>query len=277
MENKVIVHCLVKNEENFIWYALQSVLPFVDKIMVWDTGSEDGTVNIIKAIKSPKIEFAEKGSVDAFGHTAMRQQMLDQTDKKKYRWLLVLDGDEVWGEQEITQMLTLTKQQNPAAVIVKTINFVGDIYHQMPASEGKYEIAGHKGHLNIRLIDLQLPDLKIENPHGGQTYTTRGVALQNLPPEKLLFSNNLFYFHATHLERSSLDKTTLKRSFKRKYEIGEEVARKSLPAIFFAKRPSNVPEVTRKMNFQTWLLCVVETIPKRLKRLLFPSKKSGYI
>lgn len=277
MENKVIVHCLVKNEENFIWYALQSVLPFVDKVMVWDTGSADKTVSLIKAIKSPKIEFAKKGSVDALGHTAMRQQMLDQTDKKKYRWLLILDGDEVWGEQELTQMISLANKKNPSAVIVKTINFVGDIYHQMPASEGKYEIAGHKGHLNIRLIDLRLPDLKIENPHGGQTYSTRGVALQNLPSGKLLFSNKLFYFHATHLERSSLDRTTLKRSFKRKYEVGEKIVREALPPIFFAKRPSGVPEVTQKMNFNTWLLCVVETIPKRLKRFLFPSKKSGYI
>ncbi|MBU1256082.1 hypothetical protein KKA49_00135 [Patescibacteria group bacterium] len=55
---KIIVHCLVKNEERFIWYAIKSVLPFVDKIMVWDTGSTDKTIQIIKSIKSKKISLS---------------------------------------------------------------------------------------------------------------------------------------------------------------------------------------------------------------------------
>lgn len=275
--NRIIVHCMVKNEENFIWYALQSVLPFVDKIMVWDTGSKDKTVEIIKSIKSLKIEFAEKGSVDAVGHTALRQEMLDKTDKEKFQWLFILDGDEVWREKELKKMILLAEKHSPSAVIVKTVNFVGDVYHQLPESEGKYEIAGHKGHLNIRLINLNLPELKIINPHGGQTYTTKGTALQNLPPSKLLFLDDLFYFHSTHLERSSLDKDTLKRSFKRKYELGEKVKKNDLPTVFFQKHPSLIPEVTQPMSTGTYLRCLIETIPKRLKRKLFPSKKSGYI
>ena len=48
-------NCLIKNEERWVWYALQSVLPYVDKILVWDTGSTDNTVEIIKTIKSNKI------------------------------------------------------------------------------------------------------------------------------------------------------------------------------------------------------------------------------
>jgi len=52
---KIVVHCLVKNEENFIWYAINSVLPFVDKIMIWDNDSTDKTIEIIKSIHSPKI------------------------------------------------------------------------------------------------------------------------------------------------------------------------------------------------------------------------------
>lgn len=277
MGNKVVVHCLVKNEENFIWYAINSVLPMVDKIMVWDTGSTDKTIEIIKSIESPKIELIEKGEVDSFGHTALRQEMLDVTDKKKYRWLLILDGDEVWREAELVEMINAANKFEPSAVIVKTINFVGDINHKMPESEGKYEIAGHKGHLNIRLIDLQLPKLTVQNPHGGQTYTTNGVALQNLPPKQLYFSEKISYFHATHLERSSLDNLTLKRSFKRKYEIGDSVEKKDLPTIFFSAHPKNVPDVDGKMNLITWLRCLLETVPKRVKRVIFPSKKTGYI
>ena len=277
MGNKTIVHCLVKNEENFIWYALNSVLPMVDKIMVWDTGSTDKTIEIIKSIRSSKIELLEKGEVDAFGHTALRQDMLDATDKKKYHWMLILDGDEVWGKKELTEMLNDANKYEPSAIVVKTNNFVGDIYHKMPESEGKYQIAGHKGHLNIRLIDLHLPKLKVENPHGGQTYTTNGVALQDLPSPKLYFSEKLNYYHATHLERSTCDNVTLKRGFKRKYEIGESINNNDLPEIFFTKHPTIVPNVTSKMNLITWTRCLIETVPKKVKRAIFPSKKSGYI
>ncbi len=275
--NKIIVHCLVKNEENFIWYALQSVLPFVDKIMVWDTGSEDKTVEIIKSIKSPKIDFVEKGSVDSETHTTLRAEMLQKTDKQKYGWLMILDGDEIWGESEILKMIQYANEKAPAAVVVRTINFVGDLYHKLSESSGKYEIAGQKGNIAIRLINLSLKNLKVINPHGGQTYTTSGIAVQDLPPEQLLFSNDLFYFHTTHLKRSTLDNKTLKRSFKRKYELGEKVYKKELPKILFQKHPQIVPDNTEPMNIGVFLHCLLETIPKRFKRRFFPSKKSGYI
>ena len=268
---------MVKNEENFIWYAIQSVLPFVDKIMVWDTGSEDKTVEIIKSIDSPKIEFVEKGSVDSSTHTKLRAEMLANTDKKKYRWLLILDGDEVWRKREISKMVAVANEIKPSAVVIRTVNFVGDIYHKLPESSGKYEIAGQKGHLAIRLIDLTLKDLKIMNPHGGQTYTTSNTAVQDLPKDKLIYSDDIFYFHTTHLKRSTYDSSTLKRSFKRKYEIGKKIEINQLPNIFFGKHPDIVPDVTSKMNFIVWLRCVAETLPKRFKRKLFPSKKSGYI
>jgi len=90
---KIIVHCLIKNEENFIWYALNSVLPYVAKIMVWDTGSKDKTIEIVKLINSPKIEFQEVHSINAKEHPQMRNKMLEATDKTKYRWLMILDGD----------------------------------------------------------------------------------------------------------------------------------------------------------------------------------------
>ena len=33
------VHMVVKNEDRFIWYALNSVLPYVDKVIIFYTGS----------------------------------------------------------------------------------------------------------------------------------------------------------------------------------------------------------------------------------------------
>src|SRR3989344_2131678 len=90
---KITVHCLVCNEERWIWYALMSVLDQVDEIMVWDDSSQDHTAQIIKSIDSPKIKYRLVSSQTAQGHTKVRQQMLDET---KSDWMLVLDGDEVW-------------------------------------------------------------------------------------------------------------------------------------------------------------------------------------
>ena len=33
-------HIMVRNEP-FVWYAVRSVYPYVDKILLWDTGSDD--------------------------------------------------------------------------------------------------------------------------------------------------------------------------------------------------------------------------------------------
>jgi hypothetical protein len=270
---KIVVHCLVKNEERFVWYALKSVLPFVDKVMVWDTGSTDNTVRLIKSINSKKIKLKILKSVDAVQHTNLRQQMLNQTNKE-FSWLMILDGDEIWPKSQIKKMADYLKHTKDKAIVVKTRNLVGDIYHQLPESAGKYEIAGFKGHLGLRFISLDLPSLKIKNPHGGQTYTTKNTPLQKLE-KGLRVLPNIYYFHVTHLERSTKDKDTLKRSFKRKFEIGEKVNKKDLPKLFFDKRPTFVPDVTQSMSKSFFLTSLIQTPLRKVKRTIFPSK-SGY-
>ena len=53
----ITAHCLVKNEENFVGFAIKSVINFVDKVIVFDTGSTDKTVGLIKNLVK---EFPEK-------------------------------------------------------------------------------------------------------------------------------------------------------------------------------------------------------------------------
>ncbi len=273
---RLIVHCLVANDERFIWYALNSVLPFVEKIMVWDTGSIDRTVSVVKSIPSEKIELAEKGVVNAAGHTQMRDQMLAATDKGKYDWLLILDGDEIWPEKMFRLMVDEAVKNKPLAVVVKTINFVGDIFHRTPDSAGLYRIGGKTGHYNLRLIDLKTPDLKVAGPHGQQTYFTGQTALQDLTGNELLILDNVYYFHATHLERSSSDQKTLKRPFKRKYELGVRILQEELPKILFeTNRPSIVVDVSSKAPPSFLFVAALLTLPRRLKRIILPPKK-GY-
>lgn len=275
-QGRIVVHCLVGNDERFVWYAINSLLPFVDRIIVWDTGSVDQTIPIIKSIKSEKIELIEKGAVDAGGHTTLRDQMLQATDRDKHDWLLILDGDEIWPEKMFHRMVEEAVKHEPLAVVVKTVNFVGDIYHHTPPGAGRYRFGEKIGHYNLRLINLKTPDLHVGGPHGQQTYFTGRTALQDLSGGKLLILDNVHYFHATHLSRSSLDHKTLKRSFKRKYELGETISQSQLPAILFEKdRPAFVPDVTPRAPLSFWLFAALLTLPRRLKRFLLPPK-SGY-
>jgi hypothetical protein len=274
-ENKIIVHCLVRNEENFIWYALNSVLPYVDKIMVWDTGSQDKTIEIIKSIRSPKIEFKEVGLITADQHPEIRNMMLKSTDKNKYRWLMILDGDEVWHSTAIKKVIDhLESHPNTQAVFMRTLNCVEDIYHKRPKPAGHYSIKGITGHLNLRFMNLKtIPGLHAKHPHGQEGYySEENILVQELP--KVDFVDTA-YLHATRLQRSSLDKVTLKRKNKIKYELGDKTPENLIPEIIFKDHPSIVPDVSKHMGIVTFIKCVVQTLPRRIKRMLV-TPEEGY-
>lgn len=278
MKPKIIAHCLVRNEERFIWYALQSVLPFVDQIMVWDTGSTDNTVALIKAIKSPKISLKQVREVDKDTFTTMRQQMLKATPKG-FTWVMVLDGDEIWPKDSI-RISTNFARHHPEyeSIVVRTHNLVGDIYHRLPESTGKYTLTGHTGHLNLRFMNRKtIPSLNAQRPHGQQGYFDKqGTLVQNRDQKKIKFLN-IYYHHATHLIRSSSaqrDAEVPKRKQKLQFDLGKEISPDQIPAVFFADKPDFVPDVTQRAKPSFYLKAVVLAVPKRIKRLL--SFSSGY-
>ncbi len=40
---------VIRNEENWVWFAIMSVIKFVDKVIVYDLGSADNTLKIVKS------------------------------------------------------------------------------------------------------------------------------------------------------------------------------------------------------------------------------------
>jgi len=267
-KSRIVVHCIVKNEERFIWYAINSVLPFVDKIMVWDTGSEDNTVAVIKTINSVKIDFKEVGPVDRGKFTDMRNEMLKETNNEVFDWLMILDGDEIWPVDALKKILRHIKT-NPEcqAVFCNTSNAVGDIYHIQPQSAGHYNIKGKLGHLGLRFLNLHnIIGLHVDLPYGHEGYYSGG----NIPVQELQRVDfvNVSYLHTTHLKRSSLDKFTLNRRSKIKYELGEKILKSNLPEIVFERHPDLVPDISKHMDTLSYIRCLIETIPRVIKRYL---------
>src|SRR3990167_4223877 len=201
----ITAHCLVKNEENFIWFAINSVIDHVDKILVWDTGSTDRTVEIVKTIKSPKVEFEEKGKSDAETLVQQRQEMIDKTDTD---WIMILDGDEIWWEDVVGSLTAKfsSRQADGCDLVVSPCYMaVGDIFHYQEESAGRYKIHDMTGHLNIRFI-RNFPGLKVSGVYPDESFqNNRGRKLQNLPKEKIFFSEDK-YLHLSHLRRSEKSK-----------------------------------------------------------------------
>lgn len=272
MTPTITAQVLVANEENWIWFALNSVLPHVDQVLVWDTGSTDKTVEIIKSISSSKIKFFQKGLVDSRRHSQLRQHMLEQTDTD---WFLILDGDEIWWQSSIVKVIkTIRENPHKSAVISPFYNAVGDIFHYQNPSRSSYQIHQYRGSYTIRAINRKLSGLYLTNPHGRQEYRTEDIPLQKLSADKLLFVDAP-YLHVTHLRRSNSDVQTLKRGFKFKYELGSP-ADTFPPEVFYFPRPSLIPNpfLSRSMGYSC-LAAVAEPI-RQLKNFVISNSTSGY-
>lgn len=283
MKKTITAHCLVKNEARFVWYSVMSVINHVDKVLLWDTGSTDGTVEIIKEIINAnpgKIDFREVGSVDIYGYEKIRQELLAQTTTD---WFIVVDGDEIWWEESIRKVVQVVKSstsRNIESIIVPTYNLVGDIFHYQEEAAGQYRLAGKKGHFSLRLVNRKIPGLNTKRPHGTSSFFDKdGRLIQDRNPKKILFVDAP-YIHATHIPRAS-ERTrefeVPKRAQKLKYEIGIPFPRDFYyPEVFFRPRPEIVPSPWIKRSLGYTMRATFETPLKRIKRRVLKETKAGY-
>ncbi len=270
---KIIAHVLVKNEEVWIWYALMSVLQYIDELMVWDTGSTDRTVEIIKSINNPKIKFEQVDPTNNESDLSQaRTSMLSSSSQ--YDWMLVLDGDEVWPNHSIKSAVDFVRVNgdNFDCVVVPTLNCVGDVFHVTPPSAGKYQLAGRTGHYNIRFINLKIPGLHVTNPVDKlQSYVDHeGVALQDRNIDKICHLDTP-YLHMTHLSRSNHqnDKKVFWRDGKKKYDLGLALSSDfEYPACFYLPHLSDIGPAFRKRTFNYLIKAFWQTPLRRIKNHL---------
>lgn len=235
---KIWANTIVNNEENFIWFAIMSVVDYVDKVLVWDTGSSDKTVEIIKKIreiKGDKISFKEIGAVDKFQFPKIRQKMLEESNCD---WIIILDGDEIWWDESIKKLRGTIEKKGEAidGIVVPMVVSVGDIYHIQEEKAGKYGILGRKGHLTLRAINKKIPGLHVDWPYGKESYLDESD--QPVQKRKGIIFVDASYLHVTHLIRSSL-----KRRFEKfKYEMGEAAPKNfKYPEVLYKPHPNIVP------------------------------------
>jgi glycosyltransferase involved in cell wall biosynthesis len=273
-------HSLVKNEESWLWYSTSSVVRYLDKILIWDTGSTDKTVEVIKLLQKKykdNIVFRQYGEVDPLSFAKARQEMLDQTNSD---WFMVIDGDEIWWDESIKKLVNTINTQGDKieSIVVPTVNFVGDIYHYQEEKAGKYRFGEKEGHLNLRAINRNIPGLKSLNPHGSWGWVDgEGKMIQDRNKEKVVFVNAP-YLHTTFLQRGLLrndDSKVPKRLKKYKYEIGIETKLDYFyPEVFFQETPNFIPSIWKPFDYKYKIRAMFETPLRKIYRRLL--SKVGY-
>lgn len=270
-------HTLVKNEERYVWFAVMSVINYVDKILLWDTGSTDSTFKILEEIKKQnpdKVVLEQVGDVDPNEFTEVRQRMMENT---KGDWVFIVDGDEVWWDGSMNTLIKTISKNTIESVVTRYINLIGDIYHRQEEGAGMYKIDGVRGHLTPRMMSMKVPGLHLEKPHGTQGFfDENGVLIQERDKKYRIHVEEPGYMHFTNLPRSSNRSEDLKvpkRGFKLKYELGTPLPLDFYyPEVFFRPRPNFVPSPWVKMDKFYRQKAAIQTPLKKVKRRILHGK-----
>jgi glycosyltransferase involved in cell wall biosynthesis len=193
---------IVKNEENFIDFAIRSVINYVDTVLVFDTGSTDRTAEKIEVLRKEyptKIIFEEKGPCDKKRHTQLRQEMLDRTTTD---WFLLLDGDEAHTKRGMEEAISVINNLTDYDWLVSPYYLcVGDVAHTY--YKEKFDVFYNRiGFFTPRFVRKQA-GMRWQGDYEYDTlYDNQGKMVYQ--KEKLYFLQNR-YWHLTHLQRSPAD------------------------------------------------------------------------
>ncbi len=266
--SNITVHMIVKNEDRFIWYAIQSVVDFVDKLIIYDTGSSDKTLSIIKSIKNKKIHLSEKQIANKHDISLLRQKQLEETDTD---WIWIVDGDEIYPFSLCREIRNTVKYGGKSieGIVVGRYDLLGDIYHYQKESVGTYNLFDKKAHLVIRLLNIK----NINGLHIDGIYPYEGY-YDNQGKEVILHRKENYYFtkgklfHAMYLARSSQTFHNTYNRNKFKIERGLKILDpEKIPEVFL-KKTDGVPIVTtRRSNFYeffSWFITPVKEIKRKI-------------
>lgn len=117
---------IVKDEENYIRSALNSVKGLADEIIVVDTGSKDKTKEIAKEFTDKIFDFKWNDNFSEARNFSLRKASQD--------WILVLDADEVIAKEDYDKIKQLIKSEDYLGYAFKQISYTNDgsIYGYIP-------------------------------------------------------------------------------------------------------------------------------------------------
>ncbi|MBC7345088.1 MAG: glycosyltransferase family 2 protein, partial [Clostridia bacterium] len=112
---KVTLALIVRNEEEFLAGCLEQALPFVDQIVVVDTGSQDRTAEIARAYGAVVIEYAWEGDFAAARNAYLREI--------GGGWILTVDADEYLTSEAGAWLRKLAEKNEAKVYYLRTYNY----------------------------------------------------------------------------------------------------------------------------------------------------------
>ena len=180
---KLVSVSMVKNEEYWIWYALTSVAPHVDEILVFDNHSQDRTVEIVRGMRHLGDKLV---LVEGFGGTneqQNREAILAAARARGATHVLTLDGDEVWSDEVLSFCRKLLEVHEHFPALPDPPRNHGRPLDPMPTDGALVKniglrpiCPGFDGPATCRPADYLVPD----TDHSAYNYLTRITALANL-------------------------------------------------------------------------------------------------
>ena len=267
----VTAHMVVKNEDQWVWFAIMSVIDFVDEMIIFDTGSKDKTVEIINTILDnprykDKIFFEEIGEVPIEDFYKIRQKQLNMT---KTDYILILDGDEIWWEEGIKEFKRCIDINSPSRVAVRFVCPCTDIYHYRDFERELYsdeKLGIKRGSITTRGYSMSIPGLRCGGDYGVETYYYDRVEFFIV--DSVMIEN--FYFHCSKLRRSSAVWGDESIPYRRRkvsddwdYEFPKDY---KYPEVFYINRPDIVPNpFESKDNLTKQIVKKIARIYRRIR------------
>jgi len=113
----IVIVC--KNEDTIIGKTLNILNSFAPDIVVYDNGSTDRTIEIVKTFPVNLVQ----GKWEGFGKTKNKANSF-----AKHDWILSLDADEIPDEELINALSTLSPPSEKSVFTIKFKNFLGDTW-----------------------------------------------------------------------------------------------------------------------------------------------------
>lgn len=231
-------HMVVKNEDRWIWYAIMSVIDFVDIMYIYDTGSIDHTKEIINELVNRfagKIIYEEFENVTPENFYKIRQKQLDATNTD---YFMVVDGDEIWYQSALEELNKILELNRPQLVATRFVNCCGDVYHYRYNHRESYCINGIKGAISVRVFSTSIPGIKCSGIYGIEGYVDKDEKpVQNNVYETKVMKG--YFLHTSLLNRSSAANGDFSIRYRRAklYADWDEKFDKSFcyPEVFYSK------------------------------------------
>ena len=189
----IAVNILTWNGEDWIEEAVRSVMPYIDECYVYDSGSTDGTMKILKRLKTefPNLYFSQKDvqvreANDLNGtqwnhkekNIALTSMLNELKMWTKSEWILKLDDDEVMPEKTMLEIRRVVENSPVPAYSIPFLHFednLGQIVH--PAEHRNFAVA--------RLF-RNIPEIKWVNPYSMEVIAYNGKKISSRANQKHL-------------------------------------------------------------------------------------------